>query len=204
MTQPYPLHWPSTHPRTPASERKRAQFGKTALLAGQKWATKRELTIADARSRLIYELDMLGAEDEVLSTNVELRLDGMPRSDRRPHDDPGAVSYFKLEGMDIALPCDKWDRVADNIAAIAKHVEAMRGMDRWGVGSVRQAFTGYQALPAPEQWWETLGVTSRATLAEIDDAYRAKAKTAPPDNGGTDADMARLNWARDEGRRANG
>ena len=70
---------------------------------------------------------MLGAQRIVISTNAELRQDGFPYSNRRAPEDVGVAVYFTLEGRPYVLPCDKWERVADNLAAIAKHVEAKRG-----------------------------------------------------------------------------
>ena len=201
--QAYPLSWPRGRPRTPAHLRKRASFAVRED-SGRGWSSTKEVSIARARERLQRELDLLGAEREILSTNVELRLDGQPRSDRRVPDDPGVAVYFRLDGRDTALACDRWDRVADNIVAIAKHIEALRGMDRWGVGSREQAFAGYQALPAPEQWWEVLGVPRTASREQVDAAWRERMQTAHPDKGGSTAAAARLNWARDEGRKANG
>lgn len=200
MTQAYPLQWPAGWPR--AKWRQVAQFGKMKREPGRSYDTKTTATVADARVRLQDELDRLGASYATLSTNLELRLDGQPRSGQPEPQDVGAAVYFRLKGKDIALACDKWQRVADNIVAIAKHIEALRGMDRWGVGTAAQAFAGYEALPAPEQWWQVLGVPQSASQAEIDAAYREKARSAHPDTGGTDAAMARLNAARDAARAA--
>jgi hypothetical protein len=194
----YPLAWPFGRPRTSPAGRRRAAFGKTTYSGN--WAAKGELSVHDARMRLQDELDRLGANSIVLSTNVELRLDGQPRSGREP-DDPGVALYFKLKGRDTVMACDKWDRVADNIAAIAKHIDALRGIERWGVGSLEQAFAGFQALPAPEQWWQVLGLKPDATDEQIDVAWREKMRAAHPDRGGSDAAAARLNRARDEGKR---
>lgn len=185
MTQRFPLAWPAGWRRV--ASRQTAKFGQ----AGRD-GFKTQTTIATARDRLQREIDLLGGTDAVLSTNVELRLDGQPRSDRSPPSDPGVAFYFHLSGRDIVLACDKWDRVADNIAAIAKHIEAMRGMDRWGVGNLAQAFTGYEALPAPEQWWQVLGVDRHAGMDEIRAAYRAASKTAHPNAGGSRAQWDRL------------
>jgi hypothetical protein len=195
----YPLHWPTGWPRT--KYRHRAQFGKMRREAGRSYDTKGALSVADARRRLSDELDRLGASYVTLSTNMELRLDGYPRSDRRDPDDPGAAIYFRLDGKDIALACDKWDRVADNINAIAKHIEAMRGMDRWGVGTAKQAFAGYEALPAPKAWWEVLGLDGpNQTRSAIIIAYRTASNKAHPDKpGGSHDMMAAVNAARDEG-----
>ncbi|WP_338445921.1 J domain-containing protein [Pelagerythrobacter marensis] len=195
----FPLTWPLGRPRTPPQRRKSATFGR-ADHSGS-WTSKKSLSIADARLRLQHELERLGASDIILSTNVELRLDGLPRSNRRLPDDPGAALYFRLNGRDTAMACDKWDRVADNIAAIAKHIDALRGIERWGVGSLEQAFAGFQQLPAPEQWWQVLGVKPDATLEQIDAAWRAKMAEAHPDRGGCEEVAKRLNWARAEGRK---
>jgi hypothetical protein len=185
----FPLQWPAGWPR---AERQSC----AAFHSGGK-----PLSVHEARQRLIAELDRLYARYATLSTNVELRLDGLPYSGQKEPTDPGAAAYFQLQGKDIALACDKWDRVADNIAAIAKHIEALRGMDRWGVGTARQAFAGYEALPAPEPWWQILGLTHpNATRAEIAIAYRRASNDAHPDKpGGSHDRMAAVNKARDEG-----
>lgn len=195
MTQAFPLQWPTGWPR--AKQRRGAAFGERDHRG---W--KKSATIATARDRLQRELDLLGAVNPVLSTNVELRIDGQPRSDRRDPDDPGVAVYFTLNRKPTTLACDRWDRVADNIIALAKHIEALRGIGRWGVGTADQVFAGYQALPAPEQWWQVLGVAATASIAEIDAAWRKLAPHAHPDRDGSDAAMARLNVARDAGRAA--
>lgn len=189
--QSYPLHWPHGRPR--ARSRADAKFRHGG-------SNGRRVGVGVARERLQDELDRLGARDIILSTNVELRLDGRPRGDRAEPGDPGAALYFKLNGRDTVLACDRWDRVADNIVAIAKHIEALRGMDRWGVGTIEQAFAGYQALPAPEQWWQVLGCREDTPIAQVEAVYRRLAMKAHPDHGGSDAAMARLNAAMDRAR----
>lgn len=196
MSQAYPLQWPSGWPR--ARYRMRAAFGTTGR---SRDGFKQSLTVAEARERLADELDKLNARYVTLSTNMELRLDGAPRSGQPEPGDVGVAVYFQLAGKDTVFACDKWDRVADNIAAIAKHIAAVRGMERWGVGTAAQAFAGYQALPSPEQWWQVLGVPAQASIAEITAAYRAKARASHPDAGGSTAAMARVNAARDQAMR---
>jgi hypothetical protein len=200
VTQAFPLQWPAGWPR--AKRRERAKFNQK--VSNGRYDETKAVSVAVARDRLQRELDLLRASYPTLSTNVELRLDGQPRSDRRDPDDPGVAVYFRFQGKDMALACDKWDRVADNIVAIAKHIEALRGMDRWGVGTAAQAFAGYEALPAPEQWWQVLGVSPAATLDDIRLAYRKLALGAHPDQGGSNAAMARLNAARDAGLKERG
>jgi hypothetical protein len=207
MTAPtaYPLTWPAGWKRTRAENRRNPPWFGTSrgtYPGGGAMVRRRDITIADARERLQEELDKLGARDPILSTNMPLRLDGQPRSDRAAPDDPGAAVYFGLKGRPVALACDRWNTVAGNIAALAAHIGALRGMDRWGVGSVEQAFTGYAALPppmVPNDWRAALG--NPATLAEAETTYRERMKRAHPDAGGSAAEAARLNAAIAEARK---
>jgi hypothetical protein len=109
--------------------------------------------------------------------------------------------YFTFRGKSVTLACDKWHCVADNIWAIAKHVEALRGQERWGVGSLEQAFRGYMAIPERSEassWWTVLGIAINSSPEQIRNAFCAKAKKLHPDVGGSDADMAAVNLAYEE------
>jgi hypothetical protein len=202
----YPLSWPAGWKRH-IGRRTRAAFGRQVQSNVGSWTTRNKLTPAQAIDRLRLELTRLGARDVILSTNVPVRLDGWPRSDAREPQDPGAAVYFTLNKRDRCLACDRWDRVADNIAAIAAHVSALRGIDRWGVGTIDQAFTGYAALPAPAtaaEWWRVLNLSSSATLDQVEDAFRRLALEHHPDRGGDHETMTKLLDARDAARKALG
>jgi hypothetical protein len=214
MTTAFPLSWPDGWPRTKPVNRQRARFESRQRVYGQgggSWTQGRHLTVDAGRKQLADELDRLHAFDVVLSTNIVLRLDGQPRSGQAEPEDPGVALYFKrlvnLKPQTFALACDKWDRVADNIAALAKHIEAMRGMDRWGVGTLDRVFTGYAALPPPVQtqtrsWREVLGIPDGfKDLGEIEIVYRLAARSAHPDNGGSHDKMAALNVAIEQARK---
>ncbi len=159
----FPLVWPANWPATPATQRLRAKFHTTVLktYGGSSYRDKKALTMAAAVERLMRECDRLGAQGPVLSTNVALRLDGMPRSDQSMViAEPGAALYFRHKHKPIVMACDKWDRVSDNIAAIAGHIEALRATDRYGVGRLEQALAGYQRLLSGRRaWFEVLGFT---------------------------------------------
>jgi len=157
VTEPtaYPLAWPSAWPRTPAAERREARF--TSLNKSLLGSTSKPITLSDARERLSSELKRLGADSALLSTNLQLGVTGQPKANQAEPADCGAAIYFALRNKPTVLACDRWNRVAANVAAIAAHIGAMRAMDRWGVGSVEQMFTGYQALPAPDDWRALLG-----------------------------------------------
>lgn len=201
----YPLHWPAGRPRTAVSSRQYGRFNKKQH--NGRWNEAKSLTVADALARLQDELDRIGARYPVVSSNLETRLDGLPRSGQREPDDPGVALYFDLKGEPHCLPCDTYTRVADNIAAIAKHIEATRAIERYGVASIREMFAGFAALPAPGQaesalWWKVLRVEQTATEAEIQAAYRKRAAEVHPDRpGGSAAAMAEVNAARDEALR---
>jgi len=94
---------------------------------------------------LCGEMERLGTKSWLMSCNRARRRDGQPYSDRSQPADTGVAVYFDLKGRQVSLACDKWNRVEDNVWAIAKHVEALRGQERWGVGSIEQAFRGYMA-----------------------------------------------------------
>jgi len=205
MNEPrHPLCWPTGWPRTQSYARNPSKFLRSYSQAG---TGSRQHSMAEGASLLSAELERLGATSAILSTNVEMRLDNTPRSNTAKPADPGVAVYFNLKGKRLVLACDKWNRVEDNVWAIAKHVEAIRGQNRWGVGSVEQAFSGYAALPAPETpgnapWWQILGVDLHTvTEVQLEAAYRNAAKKAHPDSGGSHNQMVAVNAAYELGRK---
>lgn len=210
MSEPiraYPLAWPVGWKRAPV--RVEARFARrerksTTYSDGssRSWQQNRSLTMADATARVLDELQRMGVErqDVVISTNVRTRLDGLPRSGEREPDDPGAAVYWQeVVGPSRVMAIDQYDRVADNLAAIAATLDAMRAIERHGGAQIlERAFAGFTALPAPgaaREWWEVLGVARTASIDEARAAYRQAASAAHPDRGGTDARMAEVNRA---------
>jgi hypothetical protein len=207
-TEAYPLFWPQGWKRTAAFSRTRAKFGKRTFIdrgrneQGQQmgWHTKGALSISQGTERVLNVLDQMGFNKSVIiSSNLALRNDGLPRSGQREPDDPGVAVYWGNGQKARCIAVDQYDRVADNLAAIAATLEAMRAIERHGGAAIlERAFTGFTALPAPEQPWQTLGLeTSRPTREQVDDAYRRLAMKHHPDRGGDVSEMARINAARD-------
>jgi hypothetical protein len=191
--QRFPLAWPLNWKRTPPRERRRAPFRSYG----------NDVSVARAVERLDNELRLLKADEaRILSTNIPIGLRGLPLSGEREPADPGVAVYITLNKKPLVFACDKWDRVADNIAAIAQHIDALRRIDRYGVGKLDQAFAGYKALPrSTEDWREVLGVGEYATIDQVDAAFLEKARTAHPDKpGGSHEQMARITAARDMAR----
>lgn len=183
-----PLSWPAGWKRTPGSQRDKARFGKASRArAGGGWEYGRELTVAEGVERVRRELQRMGIDDAdlVISTNLELRLDGLPRSSQREPADPGAAVYW-LDRFDRTQPpkcmaIDRYDRVADNLAAVAATLEAMRAIERHGGAAIlERAFAGFTALPAPvaSSWREVLDP------ADPEGSYRRLRSQHHPDNGG--------------------
>jgi hypothetical protein len=203
----FPLEWPMGWKRTPYGQRKRAMFGKvrqerSTTNPNYTWQRREALSVGDGLERLTGELRRLGARNYIISSNLRLRNDGLPMaSQAKQLEDPGVAVYFKLQGKPLVLACDRWSSAADNMAAIAGHIEAVRASDRYGVGTVEQAFAGYKALPADTaaNWRAVFGFPkeARPTLDQLDTAYKRAAREKHPDAGGSDIEMAHVNRARD-------
>lgn len=171
----FPLSWPAGKPRTPAHRRQRSKFDVSSF--------------AVVRDNLLTELRRLGAKQIVLSTNVETRGDGLPYANRRQPDDAGAAVFFvDRKGRQLAFACDRWDKIEDNLRAIEKTIEALRGVERWGSGDMLEAaFTGFLALPAAatRRWFDVFNVPAHTPTNEVSDAYRRALMVAHPQRGGS-------------------
>ena len=190
-----PLSWPRAVPRTPAGERRRAAYGKQAPHGGGE-----PLTLAQAVERLSPQVARLARQRGMLA------LDALPDAPTPPRD-PGAVLAFGTAGATFLIPCDTWDRAADNVAALAAHLEAVRAASEHGVASPAALLESFRvaarpdapraepAAPPAPNWARVLGVAPDAEPAVVRAAYRALAKRYHPDNGGDTETMRRLNDA---------
>jgi hypothetical protein len=200
----YPLTWPTGWKRTLPISRTRAKFstGRSGYDSEKNWVEKSALTIAQATERVLGEMRTMHIDTTkvIISTNLQLRSDGLPRSGQKAPADPGVSVYWNARGQknQRCIAIDRYDRVQDNLAAIAATLYAMRAIERHGGAEILdRAFTGFIALAAPEQPFQVLGVSSHATRDEIETAYRRLASENHPDRGGDADRMARINAARD-------
>lgn len=172
MIEAFPLQWPLGFPRT--KHQQPARF---------------DTSFAGARDAIVDEIKRFGGRNVVISTDIPLRNDGLPYASYKIPKDCGVAVYFDFEKESVVFACDKWNRVEDNMQAIRKTIEAMRGLDRWGVSDMlKRAFTGFKALPeqpAGRKWWEVLGVEKDASPESIKTAYRVLLHHTHPDKGGT-------------------
>jgi hypothetical protein len=187
--QAYPLQWPDGWPRTSPADRKRAAFGKRGQHESYSWQTKKRLSVSDGRTRINETFSRMRVDDMVISTNLALRLDGQPRSDQREPQDCGVAVYWMDKGERRCMAIDRYDTVADNLAAIAGTLEALRAVERYGGAKILdRAFTGFQALPpGRSNWRDVLGFDEdeRPTKDQIEYRYRLLRSASHPDKGGT-------------------
>jgi hypothetical protein len=109
-------------------------------------------------SDLKYELGKLDATDVVMQiacTPEDLRLDGMLRANVKVAH-PGVVLSFTSKHGPLSYATDTFEGrwLGDppnwqiNTRAIALGLEALRKIDRYGIGAYGQQYAGYKALPA--------------------------------------------------------
>ena len=60
---------------------------------------------------------------------------------------PGNAVVVHVPHADLSFPCDTFDRWRDNVRAVALTMEKLRAIDRYGVATTGQQYTGWKALP---------------------------------------------------------
>ena len=195
MREPYPLQWP------PGLKRSTSRgFPKFSSQFSQN------------RDSVIQQIKRRGGSQIVITSDLPVRLDGLPYASSGCAD-PGIAVWFVKGGKEHVIACDHWARIADNLRAIDKSLEALRGLDRWGCEQIaEQAFAGFAALPAaagdgapPElavkPWREVLGghfpheLDAADTLVLAKSRYRTRIAAAHPDRGGDPQIAAELGAA---------
>ena len=199
----YPLTWPQDWPRTNGEDRTDGRFSnrKTSDYSTS-YKVSKAITLAVGVERVLAELRMVKVKsaDVIISTDVEMRLDGLPRAGRKAPDDPGVGVYWTAaDGERLVMAIDIYTDVAQNLGAIAATLGALRAIERHGSAQIsNKAYTGFKQLSAPKtekHWTETLG--KHDSLASAKAAYRELASRAHPDKGGSENQMAEINkaWA---------
>jgi hypothetical protein len=197
----YPLAWPSGFKRRSSWQRTESRFKND----------RRRLTVADGvdrvleaiakftKGRSVYRAD---PDKAIISTNVQPKLGGRPMSSQREPEDTGVAVYFTLDKKPIVICADKYDSVADNLAAVAATIEALQAIERHGATEAERAFTGFMALPekaAARTFYDVLGIPRNQPLSQavIDARWKEMAKTCHPDlPGGSHDAFTELNDAR--------
>ncbi len=202
MMWKFPLDWPLGFPRS--EEQKAGRFSSL------KDHYNTPLTDRQAATRMLSELDKFNKvghprrvplDSVVVTSNLEARKDGTLAQQRRNPEDRGVAVYFELDGRSRVIPCDTYHQVADNLAAVAATLSALRTLERHGTGLMERAFTGFEALPAPtpKSWWVVLGVKEDTPNVFVQAAYVRLRSQHHPDKptGDTDKFMEVQNAWRD-------
>jgi len=191
----FPLQWPAGWKRTAAGSRKRAAFAKKTAAGMQ------QLTVAEALKRVRSVLQQMGVRDYnlIVSTNVPLRQDGLPRSGSPEPADPGVAVYWQdtsKEGWPRrCMAIDIYNRAADNLAAVAASLDALRAVQRHGGAEILdRTFTGFTAIEhkTGDHWSDILDCDRNASTSEVRAAFMRARSKAHPDNGGASGDFNKV------------
>ncbi|HSC21004.1 MAG TPA: hypothetical protein VLC07_04685, partial [Solirubrobacterales bacterium] len=145
--------------------------------------------------KLESELDKLGARDvviEVALTESEIRLDGWPRAGARPSH-PGVVVSFNSRHGPLRYGTDAFPHWQANVRAIALGLEALRKVERYGIGRRGEQYAGWRQLSAGDS---DLVRRGNELIAEHAGATAAL-KATHPDHGGDADDFRAVQAARE-------
>lgn len=169
----------------------------------------------DTLDRLEREMRHLRASDIVILVNMpheHIRNDGWPKSTATART-PGVIVTFKTpEFGAMRYESGKFNKWEENLRAIAMTLERLRAVDRYGCTKGEQ-YTGWKALPSGSaivgNEWASVEAAMRflcligqpSTLSvlpeDLDMVYRAAARKAHPDAGGSHEVMSKVNRAKD-------
>lgn len=169
----FPLEWPAGFNRTPQRDKKHSQF---------------KCTIAQARDGVLHEIELMNGINPIISSNVPVKRDGQMYGNMKPVDgNTGIAVYFTWDNEQYVLACDQYIYLQDNLRAIEKSIEALRGLKRWGASDIlKRAFQGFKALPESslpfKMWYDILGVNPNSNYEAITSTYKLLIKKYHPDN----------------------
>lgn len=182
MALAYPLRWPDGWPRVPADRREPWRGG---------------MNLVDAEWNLGEEIRRLGGGHPLITTGAEVR--GGRRAEHARAAEPAVAAWFLLGGRHKVLGCDRYSTTTGNLRALARTIESLRALRRYGTTEiVDRTLHAFDALPPPRSCWDVLGLRHGAPEIEIRAAFRELARERHPDVvGGTPDAMRELLEARD-------
>lgn len=168
------------------------------------------------------EMEHLRARKIVLQADFreqDIRQDGMIRANARQPVFPGVRVAFDSKHGPLVYATDSCVFWQHNVRSIALGLQALRAVDRYGITSRAQQYTGWKAIEAgptavPAQRPMTVAEAAAFIADRIDpngtsslhdalregraieDSYRTLARRLHPDVGGDGDEFARLNEAR--------
>ena len=162
---------------------------------------------SDTLDMLDRELRMLRATVTVVQLAVnegQIRRDGKLYANSRP-DHPGVILSFDTKQGHFRYAADRFTHWHDNLRAIALGLEALRKIERYGIGSGTEQYTGFLQLETSngdnvlKTYDDALAFVADATgrsrskvrldwrtLSGQTETYRAAARALHPDSPGGD------------------
>lgn len=151
-------------------------------------------TWAQTERLLESEIAKLGADFYVIELALhesDIRIDGRPRARAIPRH-PGAIVSFESKHGPLRYGTDAFPRWQSNVRAIALGLEALRRVDRYGIGKRGEQYVGWKQLGAGDGDKAQRG---RELIAEHG-GETAALKATHPDHGGDREDFEAVQAAR--------
>lgn len=139
------------------------------------------------------ELEKLRASEVVIElavTEGDIRNDGWPRAGARPSH-PGVIVSFDSTHGPLRYGTDAFPRWQENLRAIALGLEALRKVERYGIGRRGEQYQGWRQLG-------TGAISSIARGRELIDKHgsvKAALIATHPDHGGDEEDFKAIQAA---------
>lgn len=158
----------------------------------------------DLLERELGHLSVRTCVVQVDTDRSQFRLDGMLRADARLST-PAVALSFTAKRKALTFPCDTYRDWRDNVRAIALALEALRQIDRYGVTSRGEQYTGWAALPPPAGSFASKAdalaflrkiIGGRADSLPTETALREAEMATHPDRGGKPDDFKQVQAAR--------
>lgn len=153
---------------------------------------------SDTLGILQWELGWLGSNEVVIEAGFrerDIRLDGWPRSDARQPDFPGVIISFESKHGPLRYGTDAFPRWQSNLRAIALGLEALRKVDRYGIGRRGEQYQGWKQLPSGEASLIDRG----RELIDEHGSMREALMATHPDRGGNAEDFRAVQAVRTGG-----
>lgn len=156
----------------------------------------------DLLDRELYMLKATVCVIQLAVSEGQIRKDGKLYARTYP-DHPGVILSFDTKAGHFRYACDRFTHWHENLRAIALGLEALRKIERYGIGSGTEQYTGFlqlesrPAMSYGEAVWFMASVTGRtpgfvrmnwryrATRMQM---HRAAARALHPDSDTGDAD----------------
>lgn len=148
----------------------------------------RELVMLDARA-IVIELDI---------RTQDWRIDGLPRANAVANSPAVRVTFTSKWGP-LRYETAEYQHWQDNVRAIAKSMEALRMVDRYGVSKRGEQYRGWKALPTGTDPADAIATPeiAREFLAQWGGDWKAAVKDTHPDVGGDPTEYRKVLRARE-------